>query len=347
MTPDDFIKQRSASWRELETLLKRARGSLQGLTNQDVERMGYLYRTATADLALAQRDFPQQRVTLYLNQLVGRAHNAIYREEPLRWKQVRQFFLQGYPALYRSIIPWTRVAALLFFVPAFLCFFLVWYQPDLIYLILGDNMGTHGLVATVESGELWTEIAPDERSIASTAILTNNIQVMFLCFAGGITAGILTVFVLISNGNSIGGIFGLLQAHGMAGGLLDFVVAHGFIELSVIVLAGGVGLYLGDGIVRPGLRGRLEVVAERGKQGAMLMLGSAPLLVIAGLIEGFISPSGLPFWVKLGVGVATGIALYWYWLRVGLSPKEPSIAIPSAPVALDPRPSTLDPGVTP
>jgi uncharacterized membrane protein SpoIIM required for sporulation len=317
MTADEFIAQRSSSWRELEELLQQARASLSSLTTKDVERLGFLYRTATADLALAQRDFPRHRLTIYLNQLVGRAHAAIYREQPLRWKQVRDFVLVGYPALYRKVRPWTRVAALLFYLPALVLFFVTWQYPETIYLVMGDSYEVRELVAMVEAGELWTEIAPEERSIASTAILTNNIQVIFLCFAGGIFAGVGTALVLISNGNQIGALFGLLQANGMAMGLLDFVVAHGFIELSVIVLSGGVGLFMGDGLVRPGLRSRLEVLGERARIGALLMLGSAPLLVIAGLIEGFISPSGLPFWVKLGVGISTGIALHWYWLRVG------------------------------
>lgn len=317
MTADEFVAQRSASWGELEELLTRAHASLPSLSTADVERMGFLYRTSTADLALAQRDFPRHRLTIYLNQLVGRAHAVIYREQPLRWKQVQEFFLRGFPELYRSLLPWTRVAALLFFVPMLLLYFLTWQRPETIFLILGDSFDVRQLVAEVEEGQLWTEIAPEERSIASAAILTNNIQVMFLCFAGGILAGVGTVLVLISNGNQIGALFGLLQANGIAMGLLDFVVAHGFIELSIIVLAGGVGLYIGDGIVRPGLRSRLEVLGERARQGAMLMLGSAPLLVVAGLIEGYISPSGLPFAVKLGLGLATGIALHWYWLRAG------------------------------
>lgn len=334
MKADEFIAQRSSSWRELEELLAQTRASLTSLTTADVERMGYLYRTATADLALAQRDFPRHQLTIYLNQLVGRAHAAIYREQPLRWKQVRDFVLVGYPALYRRVRPWTRVAALLFYLPAIILFFVTWQVPDTVFLILGDSYDVRELVAMVEAGELWTEIAPEDRSIASMAILTNNIQVIFLCFAGGIFAGIGTVLVLISNGNQIGTLFGLLQANGIAMGLLDFVVAHGFIELSVIVLAGGVGLYLGDGIVRPGLRSRLEVIGERARHGAMLMLGSAPLLVVAGLIEGFISPSGLPFWVKLGVGLVTGIALHWYWLRVGRT-EQLSLA------ALHPQPAPV------
>ncbi|MEZ4640243.1 MAG: stage II sporulation protein M [Caldilineaceae bacterium] len=114
---------------------------------------------------------------------------------------------------------------------------------------------------------------------------------------------------------SIGGVFGLLQAHGMSGGLAEFVVAHGFIELSVIFLAGGCGLYVGEAIIRPGLLSRKDALVQRARVAVSIVLGCVPLLVLAGIIEGFISPSGLPWIVKTAVGVGTGVALYWYWLR--------------------------------
>jgi uncharacterized membrane protein SpoIIM required for sporulation len=169
----------------------------------------------------------------------------------------------------------------------------------------------------VEQGKLWTDIAPAARSAASASILTNNIQVTFTTFAGGVTAGLFTAWILIYNGLSLGGIFGLLQAHHLSPGLAEFVVAHGFIELSVIFVAGGCGLYIGDALLRPGLQTRAAALIERARIGVQIILGCAPLLVIAGLIEGFISPSGLPWWVKLAVGVATGVALHAYWLFAG------------------------------
>jgi uncharacterized membrane protein SpoIIM required for sporulation len=178
-------------------------------------------------------------------------------------------------------------------------------------------------VDQVEQGELWTEIEPEVRSAASSLILTNNIQVMFLTFAGGMTAGLYTAWILLSNGLHLGAIFGLLQSHGLAGGLGEFVVAHGFIELSVIFLAGGCGLYIGDGLLRPGLYSRQAVLRHRARQGGLAILACIPLLVLAGLIEGFISPSGLPWPLKALVGVGTGIALYWYWLRAGRDTQPP------------------------
>jgi uncharacterized membrane protein SpoIIM required for sporulation len=99
--------------------------------------------------------------------------------------------------------------------------------------------------------------------------------------------------------------------------LAEFVVAHGFVELSVIFVAGGCGLAMGDALLRPGLQTRGAALIERARASVLMILGCAPLLVIAGVIEGFVSPSGLPWWVKLATGVVTGVALHAYWLLVG------------------------------
>lgn len=261
---------------------------------------------------MAQRDYGGQRVAVYLHQLVARAHALIYREEPLRWVRLVRFYTETFPRLYRRLLPYTILAFLLFLVPAVAGFVLVAGRPELIYTLLGP--GVRDLVRKVEGGELWTQIAPAVRSAASAIILTNNIQVMFLTFAGGITAGLFTGFILLLNGLQIGAIFGLLQVHGLSAGLAEFIVAHGPIELSVIFLAGGCGLYVGDGLIRPGLLARRAALIQRAQLGGRLILACVPLLILAGLIEGFISPSALPWWVKALVGLATGSALYAYWL---------------------------------
>lgn len=321
MNLDAFIEQRRPAWEQMETLLAQATRDTRRLSAADLSALARLYRSATADLALAQRDFPGQQVTAYLNQLVGRAHAAIHRDEPLRWAALRDFYRAGFPALYRHLLPYTTVAFGLFMAAALAAFFTVWRVPDAIYVIAGEGIAP--LVEEVERGELWTEIAPTVRSAAASLILTNNIRVMFLMFAGGVTAGLFTGWILLSNGLHIGAVFGLLQAHGLAGGLADFVVAHGFIELSVIFLAGGCGLFMGDGIIRPGLRSRRAVLVERARVCVKLILGCVPLLVAAGIIEGFISPSGLPFAAKLATGLATGLALHGYWLRAGREAAAP------------------------
>jgi uncharacterized membrane protein SpoIIM required for sporulation len=317
MNLDRFVQQRQPNWHRLEELAGRARKELRRLNVQELDELGQLYRGATADLALAQRDFPGQPVTGYLNQLVGQTHAVIYAGGPLRWRQVQEFYRCTFPTLYRSLTPYLVASFVLFFLPALVAFGAVWANPERIYVIEGPEIA--GLVHEVEEGRLWTAIAPEVRSAAASLIMTNNIQVMFLTFAGGITAGVLSAWVMIQNGLHLGAIFGLLQAHGLSAGLAEFVVGHGVIELSVIIVAGACGLYMGDGLLRPGLLGRGAALTRRARRSVQVILGSVPFLVVAGLIEGFISPSGLPWVFKLGVGLLTGVLLYGYWLRVGRS----------------------------
>ncbi len=312
-----FVGRNRSDWRRLEALLDRAEKKMQALSDEELDDLGRLYRRATSDLALAQRDFPDQKVTRYLNGLVARAHAVIYRGDPMRARALRIFFFRTFPQIYRQLWPYTLTAFLVFLIPAIIAFFVVLRNPNAITLLLGQ--GVQEMVQQVKDGKMWTEIAPQVRSAASTAILTNNIQVMFLTFAGGVTAGLLTLYVLFSNGLQIGALFGLLQAYGMSANLAEFIVAHGVIELSVIFLSGGVGLYMGDGLLRPGLQRRRDALAARASIGVQAILGSIPLLIIAGLIEGFISPSALPWQFKAAVGTGTGLLLYGYWLWMGKS----------------------------
>ncbi|MBX2999553.1 MAG: stage II sporulation protein M [Caldilineaceae bacterium] len=315
MRMDTFVGRRQADWRRLETLVKTAKSSAESLSAGDLYELGRLYRSATSDLALAQRDFPSAQVTIYLNQLVARTYALLYREEPLRWQQFKQFYRERFPLYFRQLWPYTAAAFLIFLIPALVAFGVVWADPDTIYTFLGATPGTRELVRSVEEGKLWTDIAPSVRSAASAMILTNNIGVMFMAFAGSATAGIFTLFILLLNGVNIGAVFGLLQAHSLSGGLAEFVIAHGFIELSVIFLAGGCGLYVGEALIRPGLLSRKDALVVRARLAVAVILGCVPLLILAGIIEGFISPSGLPWVLKLLVGTGTGVALYWYWLK--------------------------------
>ena len=341
MNFEHFLQKSRANWQALEALLDKAqefsskkrlsakgstRNSLehqpkQGkrstkLSTDELDSLGRLYRIATSDLALARREFPGHQVTAYLNQLVGRSHGQIYQGKPLQRNQLAHFFGVTFPQLYRAILPYTTTAFILFMIPSLVAFITVWRSPDTIYLFEGERI--RPLVQQVEQGELWVDMAPQIRSTMSAMIMTNNIRVTFLAFAGGILAGLLSVYVMIFNGIHLGAIFGLLQFHGLSGGLAEFVVGHGFIELSVIMLAGGCGLYLGDGLLRPGLLSRKQALVERGRISVQLILGCVPLLILAGLIEGFISPSeGLPWQIKLAVGAVTGLLLHLYWLRGG------------------------------
>ena len=322
MIVDDWIQSRRDDWQRLTNLLDRVRaGKLRALSEAELAEVGDLYRSITSDLAVARRDYPRHQVTTYLNQLTARAHGIVYRGEPLELRRVWRFYAQSFPRLYRETGRYTLIATLLFLLPALIGFLLTWYQPDAAYTLLPAS--AQDLIPLVEHGEMWTDIPQEVRSVASSLIMTNNIQVAFLAFAGGVLAGLLTIYVLLLNGLLIGTIAGLCQAYGLSLPLWSFVLPHGVIELSVIFLAGGSGLMLGHALVSPGLLRRRDALAAAARRAVRLVFGCVPLLVIAGTIEGFVSPSALPPWAKFAVGALTGLLLYGYLLLAGR--REPRI----------------------
>lgn len=316
MHPDELYQTRKEDWARLTDLLDRSQRDLKRLTYSEVQDLGSLYRSATSDLALAQRDFPRHQVTAYLNQLVTRAHAVVYHGEPLAYGRLVHFVRAGFPRAYRATLPFIVTAALMFLLPALAAGSAAAWRPEAARWILPAQV--QSLIPSIERRELWTEIPVDERPYTSAFIMQNNIQVSFLAFGSGVLAGVLTLYVLAFNGLILGGLTGLTAYHGVGFELWTFVIGHGVIELSVIFIAGGAGLRLGWAVLHPGLQRRQDALALAARQVIKLVIGCVPLLVIAGAIEGFLSPAeGLPWQVKWGVGMGSGVLLYAYLLLSG------------------------------
>jgi uncharacterized membrane protein SpoIIM required for sporulation len=316
MRPNQLLEARQKEWQRLDELVARGQAGIHRLSPTEVQEMGHLYRAASSDLALAQRDFPNHRVTLFLNQLVGRAHAIIYRGRPMARQQARRFFSHDFPRTFRELAPFFITAACLFIIPALLAGLIILLDPQTAQWLLPAEL--QSLLPGLEDNTLWTDIPVNERPYASTFIMQNNIQVSIIAFAGGILAGIPTAYILMFNGLILGGLTGLTANYGLAFGLWSFVIGHGVIELSVIFMAGGAGLSLGWAILRPGLLSRRDALMLAARKTIILIAGGVMLLVIAGLIEGFISPAeGLPWPVKWLVGLSSGIVLYSYLLLAG------------------------------
>jgi uncharacterized membrane protein SpoIIM required for sporulation len=302
MHAEDFIKRKRGSWERLSALLDRAGSGLAALSAEEIQELGRLYRQASSDLAAARRDFPRHQVSAYLNGLVARGHGAIYRDDDGRGGRVGLFFLETFPRVFRATWPFTLAAFLMFLLPAALAFGLTYRDPTLASALMP---GAEGVIDNVREGtEWWQRINEDGRSLSSAEIMTNNIGVAFRAFAGGVTFGVYTLIVLASNGLMLG------------------VVAHGVVELSVIFIAGGAGLQLGWALLHPGLHTRRAALVLAARRAVLLLLGCVPLLVAAGIIEAFISPSPLPLAVKLLVALGSGLALYTYLLGAGRGGSE-------------------------
>lgn len=316
---DQFISSRQANWAELESLLRRVRGgNMRSLAAAELERLSQLYRHASADLALARRDYPRDAVTAYLNRLVASAHPVIYYREALSLRRLTRFLTTTFPHLYREVWPYTLTAFLLFIIPALVCFLVIVLVDERAAITLLGPEQAYGVIDNFKRGEIWTKIPLPVRAAASAEIMTNNIRVIFFSLAGGMLFGSLTVYLLVFNGINLGTIIGLAWNYNMLEPLMSFISGHGFIELSVIFLAGGVGLMLGDALLRPGAHSRIESLSLVAGEAIRLIGGGAMLLVVAGLIEGFFSPAyGIPPLFHYLFGLLTAVLLYAYWLLSG------------------------------
>jgi uncharacterized membrane protein SpoIIM required for sporulation len=316
MRADEFYRSRQADWQALSQLLDRTRSGLHRLSPEEVDALGTLYRAVSSDLALAQRDFPGHNVTTYLNQLVARAHAVVYRGEPIAHKRLLRYVTAGFPRAYRQAWPFMLVAALLLIVPALAAGLSTAWNPESARWLLPASAQER--IPDIERRELWTDIPVQERPYTSSFIMQNNIQVAFLAFGSGVLAGLPTIYVMVLNGLLLGGITGLTAHYGIGFELWTFVIGHGVVELSVIAIAGGTGLMLGWAVIHPGLLSRRDALTTAARRAIRLVLGCVPLLVLAGTIEGFISPNeAIPWPVKWGVGLGTGALLYAYLLLSG------------------------------
>jgi uncharacterized membrane protein SpoIIM required for sporulation len=163
---------------------------------------------------------------------------------------------------------------------------------------------------------MWTDSILTAKPQESSRIMTNNIAVCFYTYAGGIVAGLGTIFLMFTNGMSVGVITTACTQHHMALSMWSFIAAHGALELPSIFISGGAGLRLAAGLLFPGMLRRRDALALAGSESIRLLSGTIPPLVIAGLLEAFLSPTHAPIALKFSVSAVllTGLCL---WLSEG------------------------------
>jgi uncharacterized membrane protein SpoIIM required for sporulation len=303
-----WIEKRRPHWNRLEQLVGTSgRRGVSALTPTDLQELALLYRQIAADLASVREDSTSTNLAHYLNQLLGRAHNIIYMGRKIEGRNIVTFYRYTYPAIFRKTFSNTLAAFLIFTCAAVAGCLLSINDPSFSRHILGPRM-----ILSIEQRKMWTDSIVTVKPVASSQILTNNLSVAILTYALGITAGVGTVWMMLLNGLLIGVVGTACWQAQMSVQLWSFVAGHGVLELPAIFIAAGAGFILARGLLFPGALPRGESLVRAGKRSAQLFFGTIPLLLIAGLVEGFISPSDMPVPMKfaLAAGLLTLLGLY-------------------------------------
>jgi uncharacterized membrane protein SpoIIM required for sporulation len=310
-----FVRQNRPRWQRLETMLGfiEARGPRR-TDRPFLRELSSLYRATTGDLAFAQTHYRGTTLLLFLHQLVARAHNQIYRPHRFSFGEVGRFFFHEIPRAARDHLQAVAWSAIIFLMGMALGLSAVQFDERAASIILPT-----GILNSIYSGQMWTggifSVVP--APVASTVLFTSNISVALLAFAGGLSFGVITAWILFQNGFMLGVVFKLCADYGLLGALLEFIAGHGVLEISAIIVAGAGGFVVANALLNPGSYSRSDAMAQEGRSAVRMAVACVPALVTAGCIEAFISPSEAPMWFKMALGLTLGLSFWGYLLLTG------------------------------
>jgi len=309
-----WIARREANWKELDQLLRQIeRRGLRSLRSEQIRRVASLYRSVSADLARIQTNPVSDTLKQNLQALTSRAYSQIYQgSRRQEWQSVWAFCLWGFPATVRRSAPYIALATLLPIAAGLIAWWFSWQDPTFMTLLVPE-----ALISKVQDqGELWMGSIVGIEPLASSYIMVNNLSVSFAVIAGGITFGLYTAFILILNGLHIGAVAALVSQNNLGFPFWAFVFPHGSLELPAIFFAGGAGFLIARGMLFPGRYRRIDAMRHYGQQAVQLLYGVVVMLITAGTIEGFFSPSPVvPDLIKYFTGTSLFVLLVLYCNR--------------------------------
>ncbi|MEU2952397.1 stage II sporulation protein M [Streptomyces xanthochromogenes] len=310
MDLDVFVTAHRAEWDRLEHLLHRGRR----LTGAEADELVALYQRTSTHLSLVQSTAPDPLLTARLTQLVARARSTVTGTRRATWRDAARFLTAGFPAaVYRSRRWWIPTALVSIAVSA----------------IIGWWIGTHPEVQsaiaapdalrqmTQPGGQYETYYSSHPAASFAAQVWTNNAQATAMCLVLGAFLGIPVLWILFLNMLNLGIGIGLMSSAGRLDTFLGLVLPHGLLELTAVFVAAGTGLRLGWTVVDPGPRTRRAALAEQGRAALGMAVGLALVLFVSGMIEGFVTPSGLPTWARIALGIAAEVAFLLYVYVLG------------------------------
>jgi uncharacterized membrane protein SpoIIM required for sporulation len=309
---DRFLAVNRPSWDRLAQLTRRAGGGAGRLPAYELDELVRLYQRTSSHLSYAQTNFRDQGLDNQLSRLVASAGAVIYGSRPRTLRSVGRFFTRTFPAALWRIRRFIVISAVLTFGPAIAVGTWLANSPSAV-----QASGPAAVRQAYVNQDFESYYSSQPAAAFAAEVYTNNVRVALLAFAGGILLCVPTVYLLVTNGASLGTAAGLFAAAGQSSKFYGLVLPHGLIELTSVVLAGAAGLRLGWSVIDPGDRTRAAALAEEGKRAVVLILGIIGTLLVAGLIEGFVTGSGLPTVIRVGIGVTVEVAFVVYAVTLG------------------------------
>ncbi|MEV6162982.1 stage II sporulation protein M [Streptomyces sp. NPDC052052] len=310
MDLDVFVSLHRNEWDRLDHLVHRGRK----LTGPEADELVDLYQRTATHLSLLQSSAPDPMLTARITQLVARARSTVTGTRRASWRDATRFLAAGFPAaVYRSRYWWIPTAVL----------------STLLAAVIGWWIGTHPEVQsaigapddlrrlTSPGGEYETYYSSHPAASFAAQVWTNNAQAAAMCLVLGAFLGIPVIWILFLNVLNLGVGIGLMSSAGRLDTFLGLVLPHGLLELTAVFIAAGTGLRLGWTVIDPGPSTRRAALAQQGRAALGMAIGLALVLFVSGVIEGFVTPSGLPTWGRIAIGLAAELAFLVYVYVLG------------------------------
>ncbi len=306
---NQFLNRRQPAWSRLEEYLTRVEtAGLDSLTTAEVREFGALYRKASSDLLTARAKTANADVLQYLNALVARSYAQVYRARRFELRDLSGFLLRDFPSLFRQSIGYVAVC-----IGIMLASGIAGWCVNAVDPAVGSAILPAGMIKQFpQLREHWGNatghvLTPQTALATSSFLMTHNIGLGILAFAGGLFFGLGPLYGMIQTGAMVG-VMGQEMSRTAPTALVfwSLIIPHGVTELLAICVMGAAGFMLTHAIIAPGNRTRRDALVERGRPALLLAMGGAAMLVIAGLIEGIITPPAfIPPEVKLVFGILT------------------------------------------
>ncbi|SDS96737.1 stage II sporulation protein M [Actinoplanes derwentensis] len=307
MDLDAYVAEHGGEWRRLEVLVSRRR-----LKPGEADELVLLYQRAATHLSIVRSRTPDAVVLADLSRLVLAGRAAITRGNRMSWRPAADFFVVRLPAALYLTRGWWLTVMVVMVAAVWGLIAYVLDHPS----VLTDYYGGRPEEASLID-DFVNYYSEYRAGTFFGRVWVNNAMLAAQCLASGVL--ILPVFYLLgANLISIGMVGAAMFDAGAGDIYLTYLAPHGFLELTAIFIGGGVGLRIGWSWIAPGpLLTRRESLVHWARHGMVVAVGLVFVLLVAGILEAWVTPSPLPPLVRVGIGAGLWLLFLVYALLWG------------------------------